>query len=172
MDPHRARLLELLGDQDPTEVLRATPAHLEARASDRETAWDAPWRPGGWTARKIVAHLCDREIGFAFRARNVVSAAHPPHVVQPYDPDAWSADYARMDPALAVEAFRGLRAWNLAWLARRDLQDWLRPYRHPAWAGEETLDEMVRDLAGHDLHHLNQLAITQGEAGPAGAHSA
>lgn len=169
MELDRTRLRDLLGDQDPTDVLRATPARLEAWACDNDTDWDALWRPGGWTARAIVAHLCDQEIGFAFRARNVVTAAHPPHVVQAYDPDAWSADYPRMDPALATEAFRGLRAWNLAWLARRDLQDWLRPYRHPEWAGEETLDEMVRDLAGHDLHHLNQLALTQGQAGPAGA---
>lgn len=157
MDPYLARLASLLGDQDPTDVLRATPARLDALAADPSVDWDRPWREGGWTARQIAAHLCDQEIGFAFRARQVVAAGGDDHEAQPYDQDAWARDYGRMDPGLATASFGALRAWNLAWLARLELADWLRAYRHPERDGEETLDELVRFLAGHDLNHLAQL---------------
>lgn len=158
MEPTRTQLGDALGDRDPTEVLRATPAHLEARVNDPGASWDVPWRQGGWTARQLIAHLCDYEIAFAFRARNLVAAAEAPHVAEPYEADLWAREYGRMDPALAVDAFRALRAWNLAWLARRDLQDWLRTYRPPGRDAEESLDELVRRVAAHDLRMLDRLA--------------
>jgi uncharacterized damage-inducible protein DinB len=162
MDPYLARLDALLGDRDPIEVLRATPLRLDALASDPLSDWDWPWRPGGWTARQIVAHLCDQEIGFAFRARQIVAAGETGHEAQPYDQDAWARDYARMDPTLAAGAFAALRRWNLAWLARLELNDWLRTYRHPERGAEETLDELVRAVAGHDLNHLAQVDAALG----------
>ncbi|MDZ7708578.1 MAG: DinB family protein [Trueperaceae bacterium] len=197
MDPYLARLAALLGDRDPIVTLRATPARLDAAAADPRTDWNAPWRPGGWTGREIVAHLSDQEIGFSFRARQAVAAAalareadaadgegsdaeashaegsgtdgaqagrpRPLHVAQPYDQDAWARAYSRMDPALAIASFGALRAWNLAWLARLELADWLASYHHPERDETETVDELVRFLAGHDLNHLAQLdAIVAG----------
>ena len=166
MDPYLARLAALLGDRDPILTLRATPARLDAAAADPRTDWDVPWRPGGWTGREIVAHLSDQEIGFAFRARQAVAAAATAresgeaealHVAQPYDQDAWARAYPRMDPTLAIASFGALRAWNLAWLARLELADWLAAYHHPERGESETVDELVRFLAGHDLNHLAQL---------------
>jgi hypothetical protein len=68
----------------------------------------------------------------------------------------WAQRYARLDPALAVEAFRGLRAWNLALLTTLTLEDWLAEGYHPE-RGFESVDLMVRFLAGHDINHLAQL---------------
>lgn len=155
MDPYVDRILSLLGDRDPIDVLRETPLRLEALARDLEPVWDVPWREGGWSGRRIVAHLADGELATGFRIRQIV--ADDAHVVQPYDQDAWARDYDRLDPSLAIDAFRASRAWNLARLARLELRDWLRSYRHPERGTEETLDELVRFLAGHDLNHLEQL---------------
>ena len=157
MDPYLDRYLSLLGDRDPIDVLRATSIRLEAMAQDLDAAWDVPWREGGWSGRQIVCHLADQELAFGFRLRQIVAAGDAGHLVQAYDQDAWARDYGRLDPTLAVDAFRAVRAWNLAWLARLELRDWLRPYRHPEREGEETVDELVRRLAGHDLNHLEQL---------------
>lgn len=180
MDPYLARLAALLGDRDPIVTLRETPARLDAAAADPRSDWNVPWRPGGWTGRAIVAHLSDQEIGFSFRARQAVAAAalareagevaeagealgaegagaEALHVAQPYDQDVWARAYPRMDPALAIASFGALRAWNLAWLARLELADWLASYHHPERDERETVDELVRFLAGHDLNHLAQL---------------
>ena len=167
MDGYLARLRNLLGESDPLDVLRNTPTHLQAILDDPRFDPDEEWREGGWTGRAIVAHLTDQEIGFSFRARQTVADAGlsdpdsdespAAHLVQPYDQDAWAKDYGRMDPALAVAAFTALRMWNLAWLARLDLQGWLATYYHPERDVTETVDDFVRFLAGHDLNHLEQL---------------
>ena len=162
MDPYLDRLLSLLGDRDPVEVLRETPLRLEALARDLDHAWDVPWREGGWTDRQIVAHLADQELAYGFRLRQIVAACDGTHTVQVYDQDAWARPYERLEPTLAIDAFRGLRSWNLAWLARLELRDWLREYRHPERDGVETVDELVRRLAGHDLNHLRQVEGRRG----------
>ncbi|MEX2501386.1 MAG: DinB family protein [Trueperaceae bacterium] len=181
MDPYLARIAGLLGNRDPIRVLAATPVRLDGYAETLPSErWDVPWRPGGWSPRQIVAHLCDQEIGFGFRARQTVAAqaraermadgatvptidAHTPegtaHVAQPYDQDAWARAYPRLDPTVAIQGFSGLRAWNLAWLARLELNDWLATYHHPERGADETVDELVRFLAGHDLNHLTQLDV-------------
>lgn len=167
MDPYTDRILALLGDRDPTDVLRQTPLRLDEMARRLDHDWEIRWREGGWTGRQIVCHLADMEILMGFRMRQLVAAGDAGHVVQPADQDAWARDYARLDPALAVDAFRALRAWNLAWLTRMELKDWLRSSHHPERQQEETLDELVRRIAGHDLNHLAQLEHLAGGPLPA-----
>ncbi len=155
MDVYLQRILEQLGEHDPIEVLQATPQRLAAllegmAPSDLERSY----APGKWTARHVYAHLADVELGMGFRIRQVI--AHPGIELQAFDQDVWAQRYARADAALAVEAFRGLRAWNLALLATLSLDDWLAEGRHPQ-RGAESVDLMVRFLAGHDINHLAQL---------------
>lgn len=155
-----------LGDRDPLEVLRATPTHLQAILDDPRFDLERPWRPGGWDGRALLAHLADQEVVTAYRVRQTVAAHRAdaePYVAPGYDPGAWSVDYPGLDPALAVASFSGLRAWNLAWFARLDLQGWLAAYASPAGDETTTIDAFVRRVAGHDLHHLEHLgAILDG----------
>lgn len=152
MDPYVTRMLELLGEQDPIEVLSATPVRLEALLLELNDV-DRPYGPGAWSAREVLAHLADNELGAGFRLRQAVARVP---VVQPYDQNAWAVRYARLDPALSLETFRALRAWNLALYASFSLQDWLQEVDHPE-RGRLSVDVMVRLLAGHDLNHLAQL---------------
>lgn len=152
----RARYLELLGDLDAIEVLQATPLRLaEAFESLSPVDLQAPFAPDSWTRREVIAHLADVELVMGFRFRQL--AAVPGVEVQPFDPDAWARPYRSLEPSLAVEAFRSLRAWNLALFTSFDLEDWLAEAYHPEW-GFESMDLMVRMLAGHDLNHMRQLA--------------
>ncbi|MDQ3459583.1 MAG: DinB family protein [Deinococcota bacterium] len=158
MSPYLERILSYLGDQDPIGVLTATPGRLEhlfERAGPGDFA--RAYAPGKWTAREILAHLADVELAMGFRFRQAVSV--PGHQVQPFDQDLWAARYARLEPSLALETFRALRAWNLALFASFSLQDWLVEAVHPE-RGVENVDVMVRFLAGHDLNHLSQLQAT------------
>lgn len=154
MDPYLQQLADRLGADDPIEVLGATPTRLLALAETLDAeAWAARPAPGGWSPVEIVAHLADVELGMGFRLRQAVAGAAS---AQAFDQDAWARRYARLDPALALEAFRALRAWNLALLATFDLDDWLATVDHPE-RGAESVDEVVRALAGHDLRHLDRL---------------
>ncbi len=152
MNAYVARMLELLGDQEPILVLEATPVKLEAILLQLGDDVDCPYAPGKWDARHILAHLADNELAAGFRLRQTVAHVAP----QPYDQDVWAARYGRTDPALALGTFQALRAWNLALYAGFSLEDWLTEVAHPE-RGPLSVDLMVRLLAGHDLNHVRQL---------------
>ena len=155
MNSYVTRMLELLGDQDPILVLRWRPrTRLETltRTFDDED-WARAYAPGKWDARHILAHLADVELGVGFRIRQMVAGVE---VLQPFDQDAWAAPYGRLEPTLALETFRALRAWNLARYASFTFEDWLREVHHPE-RGLFSVDLSVRVSAGHDLNHLAQL---------------
>jgi len=149
--------LELLGGLDAIEVLQATPLRLiEVFDSLSAADLEAPHAPDSWTRRELIAHLADVELVMGFRFRQL--AAVPGVELQPFDQDAWSQRYRCLEPSLAVEAFRSQRALNLALFASFSLEDWLLEAYHPE-RGFESMDQMVRMLAGHDLSHLQQLEL-------------
>jgi hypothetical protein len=158
--PYVRRIFDTLGERDPIQVLEASPAGLELLLEHlSEDDLETSYRPGGWTVREILAHLADVELGLGFRFRQALTV--PRYRPEGFDQDRWSERYGRLEPSLAVEAFRSLRAWNLALFATFDLDDWLREVDYP-FAGIETVDHMVRFLAGHDLNHLRQLGSVSG----------
>lgn len=146
------RYLDLLGDLDPIEVLQATPVRL-SEAFEELTQADLAASHGATsgTRAELIARLADVELLMGFRFRQL--AAVPGVELQQPDLDAWSARYGQLEPSLAVEAFRALRAWNLALLATFGLDDWLAEGYHPE-RGFESMDQLVRMLAGHDLELL------------------
>lgn len=164
MDPYIARIFATLGEHDPVQVLEATPRRLEGfLVGFFESDWRRSYESGKWTAQEIVAHLADVELAIGFRLRQAVS--QPGYAPEPFDQDAWARRYRKLEPALAVGTFRALRAWNLALLGTFDLNDWLAELRYP-YAGVDTVDVLVRFLAGHDLNHLAQLErIAEGLGG-------
>ena len=155
MHPYIERILGKLGERDPITVLETTPLLLEGYLNAFfETDFERSYAPGKWTAQDILAHLADAELGLGFRFRQAVTLAN--YTPDAFDQDLWAKRYKRLEPALAFETFRALRAWNLALFATFDLEDWNREVDYP-FEGIGTVDEMVRFLAGHDLNHLEQL---------------
>lgn len=148
---------ERLAGRDPIEVLQTTPALLSELFDElTEIDLETPYAPGKWNPRQLIAHLADVELATGWRLRQTVAA--PGVELSLWDQDVWAQRYQRLDPALALEAFRAQRAWNLAFLASLELQDWLAEAYHPE-RGFESLDFMVRYLAAHDLNHLAQLGV-------------
>jgi hypothetical protein len=164
VDPYLRRILTRLGDADPIEVLGSTPSRLselvERLGAD---GLERSHGPDKWPAKVVVAHLADTELGMGFRFRQALAVppGDPPHAVQPFDQDAWAARSGRLDVALSLEAFRALRSVHLALFATLSLDDWTTEVFHPE-RGFESFDQMVRFLAGHDLNHLDQLAVVAG----------
>ena len=148
---------ERLAGRDPIEVLQATPAFLsELFEALTEADLETPYAPGKWSPKQLLAHLADVELATGWRLRQTVAA--PGVELSLWDQDVWAERYGRLDTALALEAFRAQRAWNLAFLTSLSLQDWLAEGYHPE-RGFESVDFMVRYLAAHDLNHLAQLGV-------------
>jgi hypothetical protein len=155
MNPYRERMLGLLGDRPAIASLEATPAKIEALvARIGRAGMSRAYAPGKWTAGHILAHLADAEIGVGFRLRQAL--AEKEHVIQPFDQDLWARRYPALDGEAAARAMCALRAWNLALMRTITPQELARPVMHPE-RGMESVDIIVKMLAGHDLNHLAQL---------------
>jgi len=147
----------LLGNRDPLQVAAETPAHLRAIENNLGTnGMERTYAPGKWSARKIICHLADCEVVFAFRFRQALG--EPDHVIQPFDQDAWARQYdsSTLSGALAIQAFSALRQWNLALLKTVPRTDFSKAVTHPE-RGKMTFNVILETMAGHDLNHLKQL---------------
>jgi len=133
-----AKKLERLIKGVPTSKLRKRPA------ADK------------WSVSEIAAHFADVEIAVGFRIRLILGAPGTP--VAAFDQDSWviSGHYEKRDPRKSVEQFRVLREANLVLLKSLTPEQW-KHYGMHAERGRETIEHIVRLIAGHDLNHLRQI---------------
>lgn len=154
---YTAAILDLLGERDPLEVLRATPGALN-RVLDGvpESAHGQPERPGKWSMRQVLRHLADSDIVWAWRMRLALAQERPP--ITGYDQDAWAErlGYGDADARDSLDDFEALRRSNLRLLERATPADMARVGVHEE-RGEESVAHMMRMYAGHDLLHIRQL---------------
>jgi hypothetical protein len=145
-----------LGGRNPRDVVKETPAKLEAFVKQHGENVDKIPAPGKWSPRMIVCHLADCEIAFGFRIRQAL--AEPNHTIQPFDQDLWAKPYssAKFSAPLALEMFSVSRRWNTALLDSIGPEEMKRPVTHPE-RGAMTLQTIVETMAGHDLNHMAQL---------------
>ncbi len=153
-ETYMERIINLVAEQDAITSLEATPNKLEFFMFALENKMHLSYAEGKWSAQEIMAHLADTEIIFGLRFRQAMSEEKAK--IQSINEQRLAKHYKRLEPALAFESFRSLRAWNLALLANFDLQDWLKDVEHEE-RGTESLELMLRYWAGHDLNHLLQL---------------
>jgi hypothetical protein len=152
---YRSRLLGLLADRNPIESMEATASHVEEVARRLgDAGLSRSYGPGKWTGKQILAHLADAELAIGFRIRQVLAESH--HRIQGFDEATWARRYEDVDTEAALGSFLAVRRWNLALLRRLGREDLGREAIHPD-RGPETLETIVRLLAGHDLNHLAQL---------------
>jgi hypothetical protein len=144
-----------LGNLDARAVISETPSEL-SRLCNRlgPQGLERSLAPGKWSAAKILIHLADCEIAFAFRLRQAL--AEPNHVLQPFDQDAWARPYDSLQPQTAVEVFSTLRRWNLALLNAIPAEALDKPVSHPE-RGQMIYRTLIETMGGHDLNHRRQL---------------
>jgi hypothetical protein len=150
-------VLELIGAQDPVEVLRETVSALEQiRDGLSPDQVGQPEAPGKWSIRQVLQHLADSELVWGYRLRMVLAQDRPQ--LTGYDQDLWAKrlGYVEADADQALQDFSVLRRTNLRLLDSASSDDLKRVGVH-AERGEESIEHMIRLYAGHDLLHLNQL---------------
>ncbi len=151
------RILGHVEGKDPLRVQRETPKKLQAliKPLSKKQLLQRPG-PGKWSIAEILAHLADAELVGGWRMRLIAGSNGVS--VQPFDQDVWAQtfSYARRDPAGSLETFRALRESNLAMLKALPENLWENYGMHQE-RGKETIRDIVRMFAGHDLNHLGQV---------------
>ncbi len=155
---YREKILTLVGERDPLDVMAETASAL-ARIVDRHSAAALRTRPfeGKWTPNEIIGHLTDSEWVYGYSLRLILGGDDP--AILGTKQDLWVAAlrHNEREPLELVEIFRTLRQLNLAEWRRASPEHLKRTGRHNE-RGLESLDVMLRLLAGHDLSHLAQIA--------------
>ena len=143
--------------KDPLKVQKSTAKNLEKVVS-RLNKKQLRRRPGKdkWSIAEILAHLADAELVAGWRLRMILSSDGTP--IQAFDQDSWAATfrYADRDPKQSLKMFRVLRSNNLDLLEAVPRKLWNNHGLH-AERGEETVSQILRLYAGHDLNHLKQI---------------
>ena len=150
-------ILDLLGDRDPIDILRASAVRLRERVSATDgSLLLTPEAEGKWSVVEIVRHLADSEIAWAWRLRLVLAEDEPQ--LTPYDQDAWATrlGYRRETFEDAMELFEVNRSANLRLLDRLAEADYERTGVHLE-RGAQSVRHMIAMQAGHDLAHLRQV---------------
>lgn len=136
------------------DFLESLPQLLRQEVESRdEAALEQPYRPGGWTLRRLIHHVADSHHQASTRMRLALTEDWP--MIRPYDQEAWAnledASHAPVAPSLAI--IDGLHArWALLLRSLKE-QDWSRGFNHPE-NGPERLDQVLLRYEWHGRHHL------------------
>ncbi|HSK10129.1 MAG TPA: DinB family protein, partial [Vicinamibacterales bacterium] len=146
-----------LAERDPLEAMSDTPWRIRAIVSKMPAADLARGTaPGKWTVGQILVHLAQAELALPVRVRMALSQEG--YVVQPFDQDRWMANEHAVDAATAMAAYLAVRQMNLQFLSALSQADRAVTFHHPEY-GVITVEWVMRQMAGHELHHLRQLEM-------------
>lgn len=151
---YKERIENYLGTMDPIEILEATSARLEAFVIRLEN--QQKQLPEQWTAVEILSHLAESEIVYGYRIRKALNASGTP--IEATDQNVWvkNARYLQNNPQLALSLFQTARKANISFLKSLTTQQ-LENFGIHSERGKESIAQMARMIAGHDINHLQQM---------------
>lgn len=156
-DPYLKSMLTNLVGRDPNRVFSSTPAALR-RLVRGLTNSQLKRKPSGgkWPIAWIIHHMCDAEVGMAFRIR--MAMAQRGVRFQAFDQDAWSRGlhYDTRSVSSSLETFTALRRSHCELLSHSTRRD-LSGFGIHAQRGRESVERIIHLLAGHDINHLRQI---------------
>ena len=148
-----------LGDREPVAAMRGTADRYRQLVDGWTPAYfERTTAPGKWTARQIMIHLAQTELALGNRAR--MALATPNYTAQAFNQDDWMAVESRRSGGLsgaeAVDAFLALVTMNRAFFDGLSPAERATTLSHPEY-GVLTVDWILHQLAGHQIHHLAQV---------------
>lgn len=156
-DQYTKAILATLGERDPFAVLAELVPWVKARvlgvADDRLRQ---PEAPGKWSAIEVIQHLADAELAIGWRVRIILTQETP--ALQAYDQDAFARDlgYRGVPLSEALAQLGALRTANLRLYHSLSPAQLSRAGMHSE-RGLESVELIIRMMAGHDLVHRRQL---------------
>jgi hypothetical protein len=146
-----------LGDRDPVAAMRETVERVRRLTASWPAArFEQSYAADKWTARQILTHLAQTELAFGTRVRMALTT--PGYVAQPFDQDMWMAREGSLSARDATDAFLAIAGMNAALYASLSEGDRQSPLTHPEY-GALTVDWIIHQSAGHQIHHLKQLEL-------------
>jgi len=146
-----------LGNREPLAAMRDSIARVAALTRGWTAAdFERPYAPGKWTARQVVIHLAQTELALGVRAR--MALATPNYTAQNFDQDTWLGRETRVSGVDAVAALAGVSRMNVALFEALSPADRATAMAHPEYVSI-TVDWIIYTIAGHQIHHLDQLAL-------------
>lgn len=144
-----------LGTRDALATLADTPEQIRA-AVERWTDADfeRTYAPGKWSIRLVLIHLAQTELALTTRARFALTQEG--YAAQAFSQDEWIPLDSQCDARTALDAYTALRRFNLAMFRALTAEQRTRAFTHPEY-GTLTVDWIVHQVAGHDIHHLKQI---------------
>jgi hypothetical protein len=105
----------------------------------------------------VVRHLADTEIVYGYRTRLILAEDTPQ--IPGFDQDLWAANlgYQEVDLAETLDELEAARKGSLRLLRRLGEAQWER-FGHHSERGEESVRQIFRLLAAHDLVHRRQIS--------------
>ena len=144
-----------LAGREPIAALRETTARIGAIVGGWAAAdFERSYAPGKWSARQLLIHLAQTELALGSRARMALTT--PNYSAQSFNQDQWIARDAALTGRAALEAFIALAAMNLAMFEALTPGDRATTLSHPEY-GALSVDWILHQMAGHQIHHLRQL---------------
>ena len=114
---------------------------------------ETPYRPGGWSVRRVAHHLPDSHLNSYIRFKLALTEDNP--TIRPYDEARW-AELEDSDAPVEV-SLALLEALHQRWvmlLKSLSEPDWKRTFAHPASGQTLRLEQNLANYAWHGEHHL------------------
>ena len=152
---YASRILGKLNGKDPIEILESSSSRLETLVSKLQKQ-ETRNTPATWNAEEILAHLAESEIVYGYRIRKALNASGT--AIEATDQNVWveNASYLKRNPQLALSLFQAVRNANIAFLKSLTPQQ-LENFGIHSERGKESIAQMARMIAGHDINHLQQM---------------
>jgi len=144
-----------LGDRDPVAAMLDTCERLRALVGGWPAArFERSYEPGKWTVRQILTHLAQTEIALGYRIRMALASSD--YAAQNFSQDHWLSRETALNAVDALEALFALNRMNRTLCGSLSDADRAVGLTHPEY-GALTVDWIIHQLAGHQIHHLRQL---------------
>ena len=146
-----------LGDLEPLAAIRDNADRYQRLlAGWSPVQFERTYAPGKWTARKILIHLAQTELALGTRARMALST--PNYAAQAFNQDEWMAKEQQLAGKEALDALLALMMMNRTFFDGLSPADLAMTLSHPEY-GALTVEWILHQLAGHQIHHLAQLEL-------------
>jgi len=144
-----------LEGREPLDAIRETLRTFpDVVAGWTAADWERPYAPGKWSARQVMIHLAQTELALGTRARMALTT--PNFLAQSFDQDGWLKRELGVSGPDALHVFLALATLNLALYASLTDAERQTPLTHDAY-GAMTVNWILYQQAGHQVHHLKQL---------------